>query len=462
MPNRCPTYPLPSPSYPTPHLSSSDVGIPPYHSPQWFLQRCTPHQNASVGFRGNTSPTLCRRDEVILRDFYVDDMLTGADTLADGMKIRQEVVSTLSCGKMELRKWASNEQSLLKDLSNSNLSNSSNSRVVLSAYNGEDNNTLGLLWNSKSDILQYSTISEPLKNFTKRNILSEISKIVDPLGLIAPLTIRAKILSEISKIVDPLGLIAPLTIRAKILMQEIWQLKLNWDESLPLHIQDKCICFTQDMESLSKVQIPSRVASVNNAAYYEIRGFCDASEKAYGACIYMRTTNASDDISCHLLCAKSKVSPLKATTLPRLELCGALLLAQVMGRIKKTLRISNLKAHYWTNLKIVFSWIQSSSKTWKTFVANRVGKIHQLSDPASWRHVSTNHNPADVLSRGSPICILKDNELWWSGPEWLQQKNFEWPIATSVEEAEIPERKGMVVAICRQTDLWIYLKDIQV
>ncbi|KAK9744298.1 Pao retrotransposon peptidase [Popillia japonica] len=159
---------------------------------------------------------------------------------------------------MELRKWASNEPSLLKDLSNS-----SNSHVVLSADKGEDINTLGLLWNSKSDILQYSTVSEPVKNFTKRNILSQISKIFDPLGLIAPLTIRVK-----------------------ILMQEIWQLKLNWDESLPLHIQDKWICFTQEMESLSKVQIPRRVVSVNNAASYEIHGFCDASEKAYGACIY--------------------------------------------------------------------------------------------------------------------------------------------------------------------------------
>ncbi|KAK9718555.1 hypothetical protein QE152_g23137 [Popillia japonica] len=100
--------------------------------------------------------------EVILRDFYVDDLLTGADTLADAMKIRQEVVATLSCGKMELRKWASNEPSLLKDLSNS-----SNSHVVLSADKGEDINTLGLLWNSKSDILQYSTVSEPSKNFIK-------------------------------------------------------------------------------------------------------------------------------------------------------------------------------------------------------------------------------------------------------------------------------------------------------
>ncbi|KAK9744294.1 hypothetical protein QE152_g7872 [Popillia japonica] len=122
-----------------------------------------------------------------------------------------------------------------------------------------------------------------------------------------------------------------------------------------------------------------------------------------------------------------------------------------MGRIKKTLRISNLKAHYWTDPKIVLSWIKSSPKTWKTFVASRVGEIHELSEAASWLHVSTNHNPADVLSRGSPISILKNNELWWSGPEWLQQKNFEWPTATSVEEAEVTERKGMVVAICSQT-----------
>ncbi|KAK9745948.1 hypothetical protein QE152_g6479 [Popillia japonica] len=115
--------------------------------------------------------------EIILRDFYVDDLLTGA---------------ILRKGGFELRKWNSNTKNLLKrfDRSDANTKNllkrfdRSDDMSVLNLDKDEEANTLGLQWNAKLDVLQYSVhqIKHPTR-ITKRYILSSIAKIFDPLGL---------------------------------------------------------------------------------------------------------------------------------------------------------------------------------------------------------------------------------------------------------------------------------------
>ncbi|KAK9743803.1 Pao retrotransposon peptidase [Popillia japonica] len=184
--------------------------------------------------------------------------------------------------------------------------NSTVSNIVLDLDKSDIVSTLGLQWNPNTDGLQYSVSFKHSQNVTKRIILSEISKIFDPLGLVSPVVVNAK-----------------------LLMQKVWQSQLEWDELLPSDIQEswlKCVNATTQLNSL---KVPRHVITINQPQIYELHGFCDASEKAYGACIYIRATNKEGEVSSNLLCSKSKVAPLKATTLPRLELSGALLLAQL-------------------------------------------------------------------------------------------------------------------------------------
>ena len=72
-------------------------------------------------------------------------------------------------------------------------------------------------------------------------------------------------------------------------------------------------------------------------------------------------------------------------------------------------------------------WIRKLSRGFKPFVANRIGEIQSLTNPQQWRHVSTKENPADLPTRGISVANLKNNALWWNGPEFLKCHEKNWP-----------------------------------
>lgn len=145
-------------------------------------------------------------------------------------------------------------------------------------------------------------------------------------------------LSMIARIFDPLGLVGPVIIKAKILLQKLWQLETGWDESLPQDIHRAWTSFRAELKSLNDFKIDRRVLC-NNPVTIEIHGFSDASESAYGACIYLKSVDGSENSSIHLLCGKSRVAPLKSISLPRLELQAALLFALLVNTICTALNL---------------------------------------------------------------------------------------------------------------------------
>ncbi|GJQ70763.1 hypothetical protein Trydic_g23054, partial [Trypoxylus dichotomus] len=362
--------------------------------------------------------------EIILRDFYVDDLLTGAQTIDQANKIIAEVTEILSQGKLELRKWASNKPELLQNIPETCCGN-----TILDLDKSDNISTLGLQWNATMDTLQYALSDVPeCKNITKRQILSHISKVFDPLGLLSPFTVRAK-----------------------ILMQDIWKLEINWDESLPLSIETTWLSYVEEMKDLNNITIPRHVFPMQQPEYFELHGFSDASEKAYGACVYVRALNKFGDISCNLLCAKSRIAPIKTMTLPRLELSGALLLARLMERLTRYLSLQFRKTCYWTDSSIVLSWLKSP-KTFKTFVANRIAEIQELTNIADWHHIGTKENPADLLSRGTTSSTLMHTNLWWHGPKFLQCSTSNWPDSEFTLTENLPECKLVVLTNLVQTN----------
>ena len=124
--------------------------------------------------------------------------------------------------------------------------------------------------------------------------------------------------------------------------------------------------------------------------------------------------------------AKTRVSPLRKQTIPRLELLSALLLGRLMNSISQSLEneLRLLQPRCFTDSKVALFWIQGVDKDWKPFVQNRVTEIRSLIHPNCWRHCSGRENPADVPSRGSAPLELSVNALWRDGPEWLQEKQL--------------------------------------
>lgn len=223
----------------------------------------------------------------------------------------------------------------------------------------------------------------------------------------------------------------------KILMQKLWVYKLSWDEPLPLEIVQAWLEIIKDLPALNDLRIPRLVVCDLRVAL-DLHIFCDASQSAYGACLYVRTVQEYSKASVKLLLAKSKVAPLKPTTIPRLELCGALVGVRLFEKVVSSLRVDIRHSTFWTDSTIVLGWLRMSPSKLQPFVRNRVVEILEKTENCSWRHVPTDENPADHITRGVNISELQGLDLWWSGPQFLSQDAAQWPPNLAVAK-ELPE-----------------------
>ncbi|XP_066904252.1 uncharacterized protein, partial [Halyomorpha halys] len=154
----------------------------------------------------------------------------------------------------------------------------------------------------------------------------------------------------------------------------------------------------------------------------------------------------------HLIISKTRLAPLKTISMPRLELCAALLLAQTRKSISTFIEQFTVNSSYlFSDSTIVLSWLRLSPHTLKTFVANRVTQILDLKTLSNWYHVSSNHNPADIASRGSLPNDLGANDLWWHGPKWLKSDLSDWPDINIFEPVLVPETKPNAVVLTSRT-----------
>jgi len=218
---------------------------------------------------------------------------------------------------------------------------------------------------------------------------------------------------------------------------------------LPTYLQQEWNQLHQTIPNLSQIKINRKVICTN-ATNIQIHGFCDSSERAYGACLYIRSTNDKKKTSCELLCATSKVAPLKQLTIPRLELCAATLLSKLYKKVTHALNMPINESYLWTDSSIVLIWIQGPSNKWKTFVSNRITTIQEETSTATWRHVPSQSNPADLISRGIDPSTLATSTLWWKGPQWLSQEPSCWPTAEFKTPTKTLET-GKVHVACLQT-----------
>ncbi|GFS89584.1 integrase catalytic domain-containing protein [Trichonephila clavipes] len=178
-----------------------------------------------------------------------------------------------------------------------------------------------------------------------------------------------------------------------------------------------------------------------------IHTFVDASKTAYAACIFLRSESNTGSVTVQLLQARSRITPMKTITIPRLELMAATIGARLVSSVKHALKISNIKTYFWTDSSTVLTWIIRREQ-WSVFVANRISEIRKLTTSEDWFHISTDQNPADILSRGCGPKQLQKRK-WWQGPDWLKNSKEQWPksaVNINEKEVEIEKRKSVISA----------------
>lgn len=328
--------------------------------------------------------------EALEGSFYMDDLLHGSHSIESAKKLQEDLIKLLQAGGFNLRKWKANSTVLLEDVS-CDQENFDFKQV-------ESTKTLGLGWNPRKDkfLFQSKITHSATSDMTKREFLSEISKLYDPLGWISPLTIKLK-----------------------ILFQDVWKTKIQWDEPIPTEIKKEWDKIKNDIIIINEIEIP-RWLQTRQYDTIELHGFSDASTKAYACVIYCKIKRDQDS-SVVLVAGKTKlVSVNKNTSLPRLELSGAVLLSKLMTKIKTCLNNYNIMIFGWVDSMAVLGWLNGEADKWKPFVANRVKQVTAVMPPNCWQYIKSKENPADCATRGLTAAQLKDYGLWWQGPAWLR------------------------------------------
>ena len=280
---------------------------------------------------------------------------------------------------------------------------------------------LGIVWNCASDTfhLNLAHIAERAEGLdpTKRNVLSVLASLFDPLGLISPVAVSMK-----------------------ILFQEICSSKFDWDETLTEEMKGKWRKWVEDLLLTREIETSRCLYEARKECVTEcyLHGFGDASKRAYCAIVYFVYRTDDGQTHVRLVASKTRVAPLKELSIPRLELMSARILAQLINTVRNALQ-SQLKidgVRFWLDCKTALSWIQNRGE-WKQFVRHRVNEILKLTNKEEWAYCSTVENPADLGSRGVLASQLKEDELWWCGPQWLTGQIEDWPVTT--EDFQTPE-----------------------
>lgn len=347
-----------------------------------------------------------RAAQAIRRQFYIDDGLIGSHDLESALSLQSELIEVMRRGGFELSKWASNHPKLLSHIAASEVQDSC-------SFDKDEPffiKILGLKWDPSSDVFSYTYV--PLERpCTKRNILSEVSRIFDPLGFVSPCLLLAK-----------------------RLLQLLWESKVSWDDSPSKDIIEIWTKFKAEMPKLADIKIPRHVGS-NSISRLELHGFCDASQTGYASVVYFRVEDTLNNIKTFLVCAKCRVSPLKTISIARLELLAAVLLADLVSFVKESYTDLVIfdAIHAWSDSMVTLAWLSSSPHKWKTFIANRVSHIQELLPLSAWHYVPSVQNPADCASRGQTPLQLLDTSIWWSGPEFLSQSRNFWPTQPELD-----------------------------
>ena len=355
--------------------------------------------------------------------FYVDDFLGGADSPEAALSLYNDLRTVLSQAGFQLKKWRSSSADVLASIPE-DLQESLSQQELVDLHAASYPKALGIAWDSREDTMATHVSLPPDYVTTKRGVISDVARTFNVLGWLSPA-------------------ILPM----KLLYRQLWELHVDWDEEVPDRVNERHKKWREELPLLATVKLPRHYFKHLQPLTVELHGFCDASQEAYAATIYVKATYTSGPPTSLLVTAKTRVAPLKPRTIPQLELCGAHLLARLMTATRQTLNVSLEDSYAYCDSTIVLAWLNGSPQRYKVFVANRIVNIIRLLPATAWKHVPTLENPADCASRGLTAQELKLHDLWWHGPSWLLQHPFKpppQPTAANLVQLQGTEAKAVV------------------
>ncbi|GFY44580.1 uncharacterized protein TNIN_435861 [Trichonephila inaurata madagascariensis] len=158
------------------------------------------------------------------------------------------------------------------------------------------------------------------------------------------------------------------------LFSSYWKIEASWDSKLPIDIERKFETWKKQLIGIQDLKVPRRLSNLDlKDTNLSLQVFCDASKLLYTTCVFLRAEREGE-VTCQLIQARSKVVPLKGTSIPGLELLACTIGARIADSVKKDLHMENVDVTYWSDSMDALHWIKRDGP-WATFVANRVEEI---------------------------------------------------------------------------------------
>ena len=329
----------------------------------------------------------------IENSFYMDDFLNSQPTKEKMCTIVKEACEILSTGSFRLTKWLSNSEDVLNSIDRTEISDKVSSHSI--------ERVLGMLWNFHSDTLAVKVEHKNVPE-TKRGILSYISTVFDPIGILSPL------------------LLTP-----KLIVQELWKMQYDWDEQISEPILTKWRRWKETFEQLENVKLPRWYGfHIQEVKRVELHVFADASTQAYAATVYLRSINNKGNIKSSFVIAKSRLAPLNMNTLsiPKLELQAAVIAARLKTTVISELTFKPHSVYIWSDSKTVLRYIKNEHKHFPRHVMHRVNEIREITSSKDWYYIPSELNIADICTRPMPLSKYQTFEAnWLGGPAALTE-----------------------------------------
>lgn len=324
----------------------------------------------------------------ICNNHYVDDYLDSFSCPETAIETIKTVCQIHDEANFFIRNFVSNSKEVLRGIPDDRRSQENLMKIEDKEQHFEK--VLGMYWDTNSDTFRYKLKNIPTGLFSKREMLSFIMRIYDPVGLIANIVIEGK-----------------------VLMQRLWKAGVDWDDNVPEFEMQNWTKFLNRIRSIENIHIPRCFSKTKHVVSREIHTFVDASEDAFAAVAYMKTVH-EDGVDINIIAAKTRVAPTKPLSIPRLELQAAVLGIRLAATIRKELRLKIDREYYWSDSKTVLAWIRSEPRNYKQFVALRIGEILQESSADQWHWVASKDNPADEATK-----VNHNPSIWLTGPAFL-------------------------------------------
>lgn len=352
--------------------------------------------------------------QMLKENTYVDNLMKTGRGVEELKEFKQEATEILEGARFPVHKWESNIPEL----------------------DSEDNPSrlLGLVWDKREDMLEIQAQIQGEQAPTKRSILSQLSSIYDPLGIIS-LTM----------------------VEGKQIYREVYDEKVGWNTEVnSVNSRD----WLKWSSQLRNIKVPRSVArDISKIRAVHLHAFADASNIACSA-VTVAVVEHSTGFVKVLLTSKSRISKCN-TSISRLELVGGQMAANMVRNLLTTLgRWPITSVNMWMDSMVALFWICNPGRAWKTFVSNRVRKIAGITQETGiqWRYCATDKNLADLGSRGASLEKMQKGQ-WFEGPEWLLHEE-EWPEqpelekTKSVSEEHRPEKEETLYSAKKEPDEW--------